>query len=163
MKLIIIGCSGSGKSTFAKRLHAKTGLPLFHLDNLWWKADRTHISRDEFDEKLAEILAGDSWIIDGDFSRTYEVRFQACDTVVFLDYPEEVCMDGIRERVGKFRTDIPWQEQSLDPELVSLVKNYATENRPVVYQLIKKYQDKQVIIFHSRYEADCWVEEISIH
>lgn len=162
MKLIIIGCSGSGKSTFAKQLHAKTGLPLFHLDNLWWKADRTHISREEFDEKLAEILAGDSWIIDGDFSRTYEVRFQACDTVIFLDFPEEVCMNGIRERVGTIRTDIPWQEQSLDPELVSLVKNYATENRPVVYQLIQKYQEKKVIIFHSRDEADSWLINVDL-
>ena len=85
------------------------------------------------------------------------MRFQACDTVVFLDYPEEVCMDGIRERVGTIRTDIPWQEQSLDPELVSLVKNYATENRPVVYQLIQKYQDKKVIFFRSRDEADRWL------
>ena len=85
---IIIGCSGSGNSTFAKKLHAKTGLPLFHLDNLWWKADRTHISREEFDNKLAEIVGQDSWIINGDFSRTYEVRFSACDTVISLDFPE---------------------------------------------------------------------------
>lgn len=158
-KIIIIGCSGSGKSTFAKRLHAATGLPLFHLDNVWWKADRTHISREEFDEKLSQILSGDKWIIDGDYSRTYEVRFQACDTVIFLDFTEQTCMDGIHERVGKNRSDIPWTENSLDPELVDLVKKYSTENRPKVYSLIKKYADKQIIIFYDRQEADGRIEK----
>ena len=61
-KIVILGCSGSGKSTFAVKLHQATGLPLIHLDNIWWKADRTHISRDEFDQKLAKICARDSWI-----------------------------------------------------------------------------------------------------
>lgn len=96
--------------------------------------------------------------MEGDYSRTYEVRFKACDTVIFLDFPEKVCMEGIAERVGKFRTDIPWQEDTLDDELVRLVKNYATENRPVVYSLIKKYNTKQILIFRSRAESDRWLQ-----
>ena len=123
-KIIILGCSGSGKSTLAFQLQEITGLPLIHLDNVWWKPDRTHISRDEFDRKLAAILAGESWIIDGDYSRTYEPRFQACDTVIFLDFSEEDCMKGITERVGKARPDIPWTEQALDPELVEQVLHF---------------------------------------
>ena len=67
-------------------------------------------------------------------------------------------MKGIAERVGKFRTDIPWQEDTLDDELVRLVRNYATENRPVVYSLIKKYNTKQVLIFRSRAESDRWLQ-----
>ena len=65
-KIIVLGCSGSGKSTFSRKLHEKTNLPLIHLDNIWWKPDRTHISRDEFDHKLVEILKSDKWIVDGD-------------------------------------------------------------------------------------------------
>ena len=84
-KIIVLGCSGSGKSTFSKRIHDAAGLPLIHLDNVWWKSDRSHISREEFDQKLGEILQEDKWILDGDYSRTYEVRFQSCDTVFFLD------------------------------------------------------------------------------
>ena len=83
-KIIVLGCSGSGKSTFSRKLHELTGLPLTHLDNVWWKADRTHISRDEFDKALDRILQGKEWIVDGDYSRTYDIRFQACDTVFFL-------------------------------------------------------------------------------
>lgn len=160
-RIIILGCSGSGKSTFARKLQEKTGLPLIHLDNIWWKANRTHISREEFDRRLAEILAGERWIIDGDYSRTYEVRFRACDTVFFLDFNEEQCMAGITDRIGKDRPDIPWTETGLDPELVELVKNYAENNRPVVHSLLEKYKEKQSIIFKSREEMDSWLTKLN--
>ena len=93
-KILVIGCAGSGKSTFSKNLRDITGLPLFHLDNIWWKPDRSHVSREKFDRKLDEILLTDRWILDGDYSRTYETRFQACDTVIFLDYPLQRCTKG---------------------------------------------------------------------
>ena len=73
----ILGSSGSGKSTLSRDLRDITGLPLFHLDNIWWKPDKSHISREEFDQKLDEILLTDRWMIDGNYSRTYEVRFRA--------------------------------------------------------------------------------------
>ena len=159
-RILILGCPGSGKSTFARALAAKTGLPLVHLDTVWWRADGTHISRAEFDRALAELLAGEKWIMDGDYSRTYEVRVRACDTVIFLDYPEEVCMAGIVARVGQNRPDMPWTESTLDPELVAMVKNFATDNRPVLLSLFQKYPEKQVITFTSREEADRWLSQI---
>ena len=93
-KILVIGCAGSGKSTLSRELRDITGLPWFHLDNIWWRPDRSHISREEFDRKLDEILLTDRWILDGDYSRTYETRFQACDTVIFLDYPLQRCTKG---------------------------------------------------------------------
>ena len=159
-KIIVLGCPGGGKSEFSKRLHDISGLPLIHLDNVWWKPDRSHISREEFDRKLDEILQGDKWILDGDYSRTYEVRFQACDTVFFLDYGFEECLNGIKERVGKERRDIPWIEQELDPELVKQVENYSILNRPVVLALIEKYSGKNNFIFRSRAEAGAWMSRL---
>ena len=160
-KIIILGCPGSGKSVFSLRLRELTGLPLFHLDNVWWNADRTHISREEFDRKLQEIMSGDQWIIDGNYSRTYEDRFACCDTVVFLDYPEEVCMAGIEGRVGKEREDMPWTENELDPELVDLVRNYRTQNRPAIFSLFEKYPDRKYLVFSSRAQADEWFAEMN--
>ncbi|WP_196814234.1 NUDIX domain-containing protein [Butyrivibrio sp. LC3010] len=158
-KVIVLGCSGSGKSTFAIKLHEKLGLPLYHLDNIWWKADKTHVSRDEFDAKLDKLVKLDSWIIDGDYSRTYEKRIAACDTIFFLNYSEDTCMDGISKRVGQTRPDIPWTEEKIDPELVELVRNYEKENRPKLLELFAQYPEKNVITFKTREEADKWITE----
>ncbi len=159
-RILILGCPGSGKSTLARALAARTGLPLIHLDNVWWRADGTHIPREEFDRALETLLRGEKWIMDGDYSRTYEVRVRAADTVIFLDYPEEVCMAGIRARVGQPRPDMPWAETALDPELVALVRNYAWDDRPALLSLLQKYPDKQALIFTSREEAARWLSEL---
>lgn len=156
-RILILGCSGSGKSTFARKLRACTGLPLIHLDSVWWNADRTHISREAFDEALRHILAEEAWILDGDYSRTYEVRLRAAETVFFMDIPEEACMRGITERLGKERPDIPWTEACPDPELIEQVRHYCDEQRPMLLELFQRYPDKQVLTFHSRAEADAWL------
>lgn len=157
-KILVLGCCGSGKSTFAGKLRDISGLPLIHLDNIWWKPDRMHVTRDEFDRRLDEIIRTDRWIIDGDYRRTYEKRIAACDTIFFLDLPEEVCMDGIAQRVGQKWADIPWTENTLDPELAEQVLAYRTNYRPILYELFQKY-DRQIIIFRTRAEADKWLTE----
>ena len=159
-RIIVLGNSGSGKSTFAKKLHEYTDLPLYHLDNIWWKEDKTNITIDEFDKKLSEILKGDKWIIDGNYSRTYEVRIKACDTIIFLDYSTEVCLKGIKDRVGTMRTDIPWIEESLDFELEEMVKNFRNGKRNVLLELLEKYPNKKLIKFYTREQADEWLNDL---
>ena len=115
-KVIIIGSPGAGKSTFARKLREKTGLPLYYLDLIWHRPDQTNISREEFDTRLKEIMAEDRWIIDGNYLRTLEMRIQACDTIFLLDYPADVCLQGAEERIGTKREDLPWVEQEFDGE-----------------------------------------------
>ena len=67
-------------------------------------------------------------------------------------------MDGITERVGKYRSDIPWTEQELDPELVDMVKNYDKVKKPLLLSLLEKYQDKDIVVFHTREEAEAYLE-----
>ena len=158
-KIIIIGCPGSGKTTFAEKLRDKTGLPLFYLDAIWHKPDRTHISREEYDARLAEILALDAWIIDGNYSRTLERRLAACDTVFFFDLPTSVCLEGAIERLGKSRYDMPWIDTELDPNLEREIREYGQKNRPIVYALLEKYPSKKAIIFESRAQADAFLRD----
>ena len=68
-------------------------------------------------------------------------------------------MEGIAGRVGQDRTDMPWTEDTLDPELVELVKNYETENKPLLRELFSKYPDKNIITFHTRRETEKWITE----
>ena len=158
-RIAVVGCPGSGKSTFSVKLGKCTGLPVIHLDMIWWLEDRTHISGDAFDRILAEQLKKDRWIIDGNYSRTCEERIQASDTVIFLDLDEETCMRGITERIGRKRDDLPWIETGSDPELEEMVRQYRSVNRPQMYALFDKYPEKQVIVLHSHIEVDSFLKK----
>lgn len=157
-RIIVIGCPGSGKTTFSNKLAATTGLPLYHLDAIWHKADRTHISRDEFDERLTEILERDSWIIDGHYSRTLERRMAACDTVILFDLPLADCLSGARARLGEPRPDIPWVDTELDPTFAAEIERFGKENLPTVYALLERCKEgRRVEIFKCREAADNFI------
>ena len=153
-RVIVIGCPGSGKSTFARALRDKTGLPLHHLDMMYWNADKTIVPKEIFRARLAELLTEDAWIIDGNYGATMEARMAACDTVFFLDYPVEICLAGIRERQGKPRADMPWIETEDDEEFLTFVKDFEEKSRPTVLTLLEKYRARQIVTFHTRAEAD---------
>ena len=153
-KILVIGCPGAGKSTFSRALQGKIGLPLFHLDMLFWNCDKTNVSREEFDQKLSDILKQDKWIIDGNYGRTLEMRLKECDTVFLLDFPVSVCLSGVELRIGKPREDMPWIEQEFDPEFKKEIEEFPSKNLPVIYALFEKYGDKNIVIFKSREEAD---------
>ena len=159
-KIIVIGCPGSGKTTFAEKLRDRTGLTLFYLDAIWHKPDRTHISREEFDERILEIFSLDSWIIDGNYSRTIEPRMAECDTVFLFDLPVEVCLHGAISRIGKKRYEMPWCETELDPVFKEEIIEFPSKNLPRIYELIEKYKDgRTVVVFRSREEADSFLEQ----
>ena len=158
-KVIVIGCPGAGKSTFARRLREKTGLPLYYLDMLWHKPDRTNVSAEEFDVCLQKILEQENWIVDGNYLRTLEMRLQACDSVFLLNYPLEVCLEGARARIGTVREDMPWQETELDEEFRQWILDFPRDQLPVIRKLLEKYGDKRnIVIFQSRQEAELYLE-----
>ncbi len=160
-RVIVIGCPGSGKTTFAEKLNKRTGLPLYYLDAIWHKPDKTHISRDMFDERISEIFNTSEWIIDGNYSRTIDTRLKQCDTVFLFDLPTEICLQGATERLGKGRYDLPWIEKELDSEFANAIKEFSEKSLPKIYELIEKYKDeKTIIIFKSRDEADNYINEI---
>ena len=154
-KVIVIGSPGAGKSTFARKLRDLSGLPLFYLDMIWHRPDRTNISREEFDRRIAGIIKAPSWILDGNYLRTLEQRLRFCDTVFFLDYPAELCIAGAESRIGKKREDLPWVETELEQEFRQWILDFSKDQRPVICRLLEKYKDgRNIYVFHSREEAD---------
>lgn len=159
-KVIVIGCPGAGKSTFSRKLSKLTNLPLFYLDMIFHKPDKTIYSREEFDEKLNQIMKYDKWIMDRNYARTLPVRLEQCDTVFWLDYPLEVCLKGIEMRRGKPRVDMPWIETEPDKEFIEFVKNFEKNNNPELKSLLQQAEGKEIHIFKSREMENSYLGEL---
>jgi len=101
-RILIIGSGGAGKSTLAARVGERTGLPVVHLDVLYWRPGWVATPNAEWDRTIAGLLARPAWVMDGNYSRTLDQRLAACDTVVFLDLPRLVCLWRIVKRRLRF-------------------------------------------------------------
>lgn len=160
-RILVIGCPGSGKSYFSRALAEKLGLPLVHLDLLNWNADGTNVEREVFDKRLADVLARDEWIIDGNYGRTMESRMERCDAIFFLDFPTEVCLNGVRERKGKPRPDMPFDPpDSDDEEFMEFIRRYNEESRSKVLELLEKYSDRETVVFRDRDSANDYLANL---
>lgn len=154
-KVIVIGCPGAGKSTFSRKLHEKTALELFHLDSIYWNKDASHISRDQLIEEQEEILKKDSYIIDGNFKSTLEMRIKEADVVFLFDLPTEDCIYGATHRKGN-RPELPCELPDND-ELIDFIKSFNSQVMPKIQTLFNQY-NSNVTTFHSHKEADDYIE-----
>lgn len=153
-KVLIIGSGGAGKSTFAGKLHQLTGIEIFHLDKLYWKPNWTETSKDEWRKTIEILTKKDSWIMDGNYSGTLEMRLAACDTVVFLDLPRALCVWRVLKRAAfynkKVRPDMAEGcDEKLDFEYIKFIKwiwDYPSRSKPKVEALLKQFQDTKQII-----------------
>ncbi|MGT2831928.1 AAA family ATPase [Streptococcus halotolerans] len=159
-KIIIIGCPGSGKSTLARRLAELTKLPLHHLDLMNWNADKTTVEPDVFLERQKTVLKQDSWIIDGNYGSTLDLRFEACDTIIFLDFPLDTCIEGVTKRIGTVRPDMPWVETEIDLEFLDFIKQFPEKSRPNILALMDRFPQKKVYHLISREESEAFLQNI---
>ncbi len=86
-RVLVIGCSGAGKSPLARQLHERTGLPLIHLDRLFWKPGWEQSDIGEFRDRCRALCDKDEWIMDGSYFSNLSLRLLRADTVFYLDYP----------------------------------------------------------------------------
>ena len=123
-KIMIVGSPGSGKSHFSRKLAEITGISVYHMDMIYHNPDRTTNPREYLIERVREIFANDSWIIDGTYLGTIEMRLKECDTVFYLRLSVEECLKGVTGRIGQPRSDMPWTEEEADPEFIEYVRNF---------------------------------------
>ncbi len=158
-RVLVIGCPGSGKSTFARALAERTGLPLYYLDMLFHRPDRTTVSHGDFDAALGRLLAEDRWILDGNYARTLPVRLARCDRVFWLDYPTELCLESVRGRRGQVRPDMPWVETEEDPEFMAYIAQFRQDRRPEMEAILER-SGREVTVFRTREEAAAFLSSL---
>lgn len=155
----MIGSGGAGKSKFAREMGERTTLPVIHLDRLFWKPGWVPMPEDEWRALHAELIEPDRWIIDGNYGSTMESRIGAADTVIFLDLPRFVCVQGAlqrhwRNRAGGRPDMVPGQRERIDLKFLWWILRYPDTKRPgVLARLAKLPATTQVIRIRSRREA----------
>ena len=164
-RILIIGCSGSGKSRLARELKEKLGLPLIHLDQLWHKEGWRHITREEFDSRLAMAMNMDRWIIDGNYSRTIPQRLSKCDTIIYLDFERWECLLGVAQRIltyrGKVRPDMAEGcPERFDWEFIKFVWNFNKNNRVMNYTYLAQAKHAEQIVLKNRKEVKEFLESL---
>jgi adenylate kinase family enzyme len=143
-RVVILGCSGSGKSTLARRLGEMTGLPVVHLDALFWEPGWKESEPAIFRQRVAEALGGGRWITDGIYSsKTFDLRLPPADLILWIDQPRalrlwRVTCRALRQR-GKTRPDLaPGCPERVDLELLKYIWNFDRKNRPRLEAAIAK-------------------------
>jgi adenylate kinase family enzyme len=161
-RILIIGSGGAGKSTLARRLGEITGIEVFHLDKLYWQPNWIEPIKDDWKKTLEEILKRDSWIMDGNFGGTMEMRLHACDTAIFLDFPPAVCLYRILKRRLKYRnTNRPDMSvgcnEKVDFKFLGWIWNYRKINKPKVKAFLDKTKPAQILHFTTAAEVEKFI------
>ena len=164
-RILIIGCSGSGKSWLARELGQKLGLPVIHLDQLWWQTGWQNVTVEEFDSRLAMALNMDRWIIDGNYSRTMEERLTRCDTVIYLDFSRWACLLGMCQRLltnrGKTRPDMSAGcPERFNWEFVKWIWNFNKNNRVRNYTYLAKAKHAKSVLLKNRKEVQRFLDSL---
>jgi len=161
--MLIVGPSGAGKSTLARRLGTALGVPVIHLDAHYWRPGWKEPSQAEWIAQVDDLLAGDAWIMDGNYSGTFAQRIAAADTIVFLDFPRAQCVYGVMSRWwktrGRVREDLgPGCPEKLpSPDFLRWIWNYPRKTRPKLLALLSEAGAmKDVVILRSRHEVQHW-------
>lgn len=164
-KVIVIGLSGAGKSTFSRRLGEITGIEVVHLDKLHWRAGWIEPAKDEWRKIVEGNLKKESWIMDGNYSGTLALRLEKCDTVIFLDLPRTICTWRVIKRFFLHRKSsrpdmAEGCAEKFDWEFVKWTWNYPKRSKPRVEALLKRFESEKTII---RLKSNCHVGDFLVN
>jgi adenylate kinase family enzyme len=154
-RVLVIGCSGAGKSVFAQRLATRTGLPLIHLDREFWQPGWMPTAPDTWRRRVAALAAEPRWIMDGQFGGTLGLRLAHADTVFFLDMPRWLCLMRVGRRTvrhfGRTRPDMtPGCLERIDREFLTYIWNFEREHRPRLIASLQGFPGRIIILRRPR-------------
>lgn len=148
-RVCVIGCSGAGKSTLARRLGEALDLPVVHLDHHFWRPGWVPAEPENWRVRVAELAAGDSWILDGNYGSTLDLRLARADLVVFVDYPRRLCLARAFRRLVRSRGrpwNIPGCPERIDRQFFTYVWRWPRESRPRTWARVERYAAGAIVV-----------------
>lgn len=165
-QVLLIGSGGSGKSTLARLLAVKTGLPLIHLDALYWRSGWKETPKPEWESTVDRLTQESEWIMDGNDDTTLDLGLVACDTVILLDISPWRCLWRIIKRrlthAGQSRpgmaSDCP---ERLDLKFLWRVASYRTQPLPSILMKLKVLErsGKKIVVLCNPSEVKRFLSE----
>ncbi len=145
-RILIIGSPGAGKSTLARTMGERLGLNVVHLDQLWWRPGWVEAPLDEFRAAVMDAAAGERWVMDGNFSKSFDIRAARADTIIWIDQPRLLCLWRAVKRVlthrGAVRADMAEGcPVKIDMEFARYIWTYPSEVAPRMEKLIDAHGD----------------------
>ncbi|MCC8975583.1 DNA topology modulation protein [Bradyrhizobium brasilense] len=169
-RVLVMGSSGSGKSTFARRLSAMTGIPAVSIDALFWKPGWVESGRDEFARRMTEAAQEPRWIMDGNYMRhgAGQLRRELSDAIIWFDLPRSTCMLGIFRRIagsyGEVRPEMAEGcPEKIDLEFFRYVWTYRRQQRPKLIEYFAGLRpDQSLVCFTDRAQADDYLKRLAL-
>lgn len=166
-RIAIIGCAGAGKSTVARELGRRLGIEVIHLDRLFWKPGWVETPRPLWREQVAELVERPTWIIDGNYGSTMDIKLPAADTIVFLDLAPGLCLWRVLKRTlsGQSRPDLSdgCPERLWSPgfaEFLMWIVRFRRRTRPRILEQLRFYGDgKRVVLLRTAGDIRRFVEQ----
>lgn len=164
-KVVIIGSGGAGKSTLARQLSEKLSIDVYHLDKLFWQPNWVLSSRERQREIQSNLVKMESWIIDGNYGSTFDIRLPAADTIIFLDIPRVICVYRAFKRVLQYRNRTRPDmgegcKERFDLEFFKWIWDFPKKRRPELIKILDDLSaEKRIIVLSSLKEVKAFITQ----
>jgi len=152
-KILVIGCPGSGKSIFSKRLSSILKYPILHLDRIFHIDNYNQISKEKLRKRIVDFCKENrNFIIDGNYTGTLDYRLKYADTVILFDIDNEICVSNAIKRVkdNQPRDDIApgFDNSIMDPGFIDYIKSFNQKLRPRIDRILAENNIKPIIFYN---------------
>ncbi len=163
-RVMVIGVSaGVGKSTFARKLGQKLHIPVYHLDTYFWKSGWIEATNEEFFEAQRKLVEKETWIIEGNYTKTIHIRESSCDTVIYLELPLRTCLYRVVKRfltnIGHTRPDMTIGcKEKLDWKFIKFIVFTYFARKEKMKERLKQYESmgKKVVVLKTKEEISSY-------